>query len=126
MSAEMIEQALETAESDDISETVTECSENVEDEEEPCFQDIDLLLQHGFVEDDVKKLKKAGINTMKGVQMTMTKKFHEVLNFDVQKIAKLKEICSKITLANTFVTAAEVCFQRKQIFKLTTGSKALE
>lgn len=106
------------------SETVTECEEI--EEEEACFQDIEMLLEHGISQKDVTNLKKNGINTIKGLQMYLRKKLKEIEGFNDEKIDAIKEICCKISLANAFMTASEVSFQRKQLFKLSTGSKALE
>lgn len=106
------------------SESVTECDEV--EEEESCFQEVEILLEHGVSLADINNLKKNGINTIKRVQMCMRKKLKEVEGFNVEKIEALKDICCKISLSNAFMTASEVSFQRKQLFKLSTGSKALE
>lgn len=106
------------------SETVTEC-EDIE-EEETYFQDIEMLLEQGVTREDVMILKKNGINTIKGLQMCMRKKLKELAGFNDEKIDSIKDICCKLSLANAFMTAAEVSFHRKQLFKLTTGSKSLE
>ncbi|KAI4471335.1 reca/rad51/rada dna strand-pairing family member [Holotrichia oblita] len=106
------------------SESVTECEEI--EEEESCFQEVEILLEHGVSSVDINNLKKNGINTIKGVQMCMRKKLKEVEGFNAEKIEALKDICCKISLSNAFMTASEVSFQRKQLFKLSTGSKALD
>lgn len=99
---------------------------SLEEEEECFFQDIDALVEHGIASSDITKLKRAGINTIKGVQMTIRKKLLEIKGFDDAKIDKIKEACCKISINTGFMTALEVCDQRKQVFKLTTGSKNLE
>lgn len=96
------------------------------EEEECAFQDIEMLLEHGVDAEDVKKLKADGINTIKGVQMTIRKKLLKLKGFDEAKIDKIKEICSKLSLTSGFMTALEVSDRRKQIFKLSTGSRKLE
>lgn len=94
--------------------------------EETFFQDLEALLSHGIDADDIKKLKKAGINTIKGVQMTTRKKLSNIPGFTEAKINAIKEACCKVSLTNGFLTALEVSDQRKQVFKLSTGSANLE
>lgn len=96
------------------------------EEEDVFFQDIVLLLEHGITTDDVRSLKAAGINTIKGIQMTIRKKLLAIKGFDDIKIDKIKEACTKLSLTSGFMTALEVADQRKQVFKLSTGSKCLE
>uniref|UniRef100_A0A6P7FA47 Meiotic recombination protein DMC1/LIM15 homolog n=1 Tax=Diabrotica virgifera virgifera TaxID=50390 RepID=A0A6P7FA47_DIAVI len=107
--------------------TEVESFENLEyEEDEVFFQDIDLLAEHGVREDDIKSIKNMGINTIKGLQMTMRKKLLEIKGITEEKIDKIKEACCKISLSNVFMTALEVSDQRKQVFKLHTGSSHLE
>ncbi|KAF2904190.1 hypothetical protein ILUMI_01982 [Ignelater luminosus] len=96
------------------------------EEEECCFQDIVLLLEHGISADDIKKLQEIGINTVKGIQMTTKKRLLEIKGYDEVKINKIKEACTKVSLSTGFITAFEVADQRKQVFKLSTGSKSLD
>ncbi|CAH1155443.1 unnamed protein product [Phaedon cochleariae] len=104
-----------------------ESYENLDlEEEETCFQDIDLLLEYNISIDDIKLLKKMGINTIKGIQMTVRKKFLDMKGFNDDKVDKIKEACCKIASGHGFMTALEVCDQRKQIFKLPTGSTKLD
>ncbi|XP_018574270.1 meiotic recombination protein DMC1/LIM15 homolog [Anoplophora glabripennis] len=96
------------------------------EEEESFFQDIDLLIEHNISNDDLKLMKKIGVNTIKGVQMIMRKKLLQLKGFDDEKVDKIKEACCKIALNSGFMTALEVSDQRKQIFKLSTGSSKLD
>lgn len=96
------------------------------DEEESFFQDLEALLDHGVAASDIQKLKKAGVNTVKGVQMMTRKKLMEIHGFIEEKINTIKEACCKVSLTNGFLTALEVSDQRKQVFKLSTGSSNLE
>lgn len=96
------------------------------EEEEPCFQDIVLLLEHGISAEDIKKMQEIGINTVKGIQMTTKKKLLGIKGYDEVKINKIKEACRKVSLTTGFMTAFEVADQRKQVFRLSTGSKGLE
>lgn len=96
------------------------------EEEDTFFQDLEALLDHGIPSSDIQKLKKAGMNTVKGVQMTMRKKLLEIKGFTEEKICAIKEACCKVSLTSGFLTALEVSDQRKQVFKLSTGSSQLE
>lgn len=114
------------------SESATEAGtvesyENLDlEEEEIFFQDIDLLEEQGISKEDINALKKIGVNTIKGLQMTIRKKLLALKGFNDVKINQIKESCGKIGLSNGFMTALEVCDQRKQVFKLQTGSVNLE
>lgn len=108
----MIEQALD----DNTSEI---------DEEESFFQDVDLLQKHGINVADIKKLKAAGICTIKGIQMSTKKKLCSIKGFSDNKVEKIKEACQKIC-THGFMTALEVSDRRKQVFKISTGSTELE
>lgn len=109
------------------SATTTESYEQVDlEEDEIFFQDIDLLLEHNISPEDITVLKALGINTIKGVQMTMRKKLLQLKGFTSEKVDQIKDACCKIVLTNGFMTALEVSDQRKQIFKLSTGSSRLE
>lgn len=109
-------------------ETNTESEENLclEEEDDCFFQDIDMLLEKGIPASDIIKLKRAGIYTIKGLQMTLRKNLLEINGFDDQKIDGIREACSSVSVACDFVTALEVRDQRKQIFKLSTGSNNLK
>lgn len=48
------------------SRTEEESVGNIEEEDEVSFLDVDLLVEHGIAVDDVRKLQKFGINTIKG------------------------------------------------------------
>lgn len=108
----MIEQALD----DNVSEN---------DEEESFFQDVDILQKHGINVADIKKLKAAGICTIKGIQMSTKKKLNNIKGFSETKVEKIKEACHKVA-ALGFMTALEVSDRRKQVFKISTGSSELE
>ncbi|XP_077286614.1 meiotic recombination protein DMC1/LIM15 homolog [Arctopsyche grandis] len=96
----------------------------VEDEETP-FLDVDGLQQHGINVADIKKLKMAGICTIKGVHMTTRKKLAAIKGFSEAKVDKIKEACQKISTVG-FLTALEVSDRRKSVFKISTGSQELD
>ncbi|CAH1964109.1 unnamed protein product [Acanthoscelides obtectus] len=107
------------------TETVESC-EHLEEEDETFFQDIELLLDCGILQEDVKRLKEAGINTIKAVQMTTRKKLCEIKGIHEEKIDRIKAACCKIAASNIFITGLEVSDQRKQVFRLSTGSCNLD
>ncbi|XP_045766920.1 meiotic recombination protein DMC1/LIM15 homolog isoform X2 [Maniola jurtina] len=104
----MLEQALE----DNMSEN---------NEEESFFQDVDILQKHGINVADIKKLKGAGICTIKGIQMSTKKKLCNIKGFSETKIEKIREACLKVITLG-FMTALEVSDRRKHVFKISTGS----
>ena len=89
------------------------------------FQDVDLLQSHGINVADIKKLKGAGICTIKGILMTTAKKLCNIKGLSEAKVEKIKEVC-KTLCDSGFVTAFEVSERRKNIFKVSTGSKELD
>ena len=74
-------------------------------------------------------MKSAGICTLKGLQMTVTKKLVAIKGLSEAKVDKIKETAKKLTQKekdSPFLTANEVSLQRKCIFKITTGSQEFE
>ncbi|CAG0887575.1 unnamed protein product [Darwinula stevensoni] len=97
-----------------------------EEEEEECFfQDVDLLQNHGINVADLKKLKAAGICTVKGVQMTTKRKLVGIRGLSEAKVEKIKEAVSKIS-SDGFITALDVAEKRRQVFRISTGSQELD
>nr|XP_022907843.1 meiotic recombination protein DMC1/LIM15 homolog [Onthophagus taurus] len=108
------------------TEVSTVIEQNEEEEEDVYFQDIEMLAEHGVKKEDIDKLKQHGINTIKGMQMTLMKKLLTIPGFNEAKIKEIKGVVCKISVSNSFMTANEVSFQRKQVFKLSTGSIAFD
>ncbi|XP_072029995.1 meiotic recombination protein DMC1/LIM15 homolog [Amphiura filiformis] len=106
-------------------QVVEENMENMDDEEESFFQDIDLLQNHGINAADIKKLKTSGICTIKGVQMTTRKRMCEIKGISEAKMEKIKEAAAKLE-ENGFMTALEYSVKRKNCFRITTGSVELD
>ncbi|XP_078349042.1 meiotic recombination protein DMC1/LIM15 homolog [Oculina patagonica] len=94
-------------------------------EEESFYQDIDLLQNHGINVADIKKLKSAGICTVKGVQMTTRRKMCQIKGISEAKMEKIKEAAAKLANAG-FVTALEYSDMRKMVFRISTGSTELD
>eukprot|EP00111_Clytia_hemisphaerica_P015489 TCONS_00045736-protein len=96
-----------------------------EDEDEIFFQDIDMLQNHGINAADIKKIKTAGICTIKGIQMTTKKKLLQIKGISEAKVDKIKEAIQKI-VSSGFHTALEYSEIRRQCFRVSTGSQELE
>jgi len=95
-------------------------------ETEDTFQDIELLQNHGINVADIKKLKAAGICTVKGIQMVTKKKLCNIKGLSEAKVDKMKEAVIKVCGANSgFRTALEQSLSRKNIFRISTGSNEL-
>lgn len=60
-----------------------------EDTDESFFQDLDILQNHGINAADIKKLKQAGICTVKGVKMTTRKKLGNIKGLSEAKVCAL-------------------------------------
>ncbi|XP_064635711.1 meiotic recombination protein DMC1/LIM15 homolog [Lineus longissimus] len=96
-----------------------------QDEEESFFQDIDLLQNHGINAADLKKLKQAGICTVKGIQMTTKKKLCQIKGISEAKMEKIKEASTKLCDPG-FLTALVYAEKRKNCFRISTGSMELD
>lgn len=95
-------------------------------EAEDTFQDIELLQNHGINMADIKKLKAAGICTVKGIQMVTKKKLCNIKGLSEAKVDKMKEAVIKVCGANSgFRTALQQSQCRKNIFRISTGSMEL-
>nr|XP_039261748.1 meiotic recombination protein DMC1/LIM15 homolog isoform X2 [Styela clava] len=94
-------------------------AEDFSDGEEATFQDIDMLQDQGINAADLKKLKTAGICTIKGVQMTTKKALSNIKGISEAKVEKIKEAASKMAIVDESM-------KRKQCFKISTGSEDLD
>jgi len=105
---------------------VTATSSTYHDEEDSFYQDIELLQNHGINVADIKKLKTAGICTVRGIQMVTKKKLCNIKGLSEAKVDKMKEAVLKICGAKAgFCTALQQSMNRKNVFRLTTGSMEL-
>ncbi|XP_025112615.1 meiotic recombination protein DMC1/LIM15 homolog [Pomacea canaliculata] len=105
-------------------QVVAEMGHKSDDDEESFFADIDQLQNHGINVADIKKLKQAGICTIKGIHMTTRKKLCNIKGISEAKMEKIKEAASKLC-DTAFQTALEYADKRKQVFKISTGSTEL-
>ncbi|XP_031571845.1 meiotic recombination protein DMC1/LIM15 homolog [Actinia tenebrosa] len=110
---------------EECNDQVVDGQEFCDQEDESFYQDIELLQNHGINVADIKKLKTAGICTIKGVQMTTKKKLCQIKGISEAKMEKIKEAAGKLC-NNGFVTALEYSDVRKMVFKVSTGSTELD
>ncbi|XP_046856493.1 meiotic recombination protein DMC1/LIM15 homolog [Xenia sp. Carnegie-2017] len=106
-------------------EQVVEADLSDQEEEDSFYLDIDLLQNHGINVADIKKLKAAGICTIKGVQMTTRRKLCQIKGISEAKMEKIKEAAAKLSTAG-FMTALEFSDVRKMCFRISTGSDELD
>lgn len=120
-------QRLESAETIKAAPNV-EIEENEEsyEAEDGFAQDINILLNHGILPEDVKAIKLCGINTLKGLDMTTNKEMLTIKNLTLEKIDKIRNICAQYLSDDPFISASKFYENRKQIFKISTGSLNLK
>ncbi|KAI3640558.1 hypothetical protein MIR68_001436 [Amoeboaphelidium protococcarum] len=103
-----------------IPEERVESQELLEDEE--CFfQDIDELQNQGINASDIQKLKVAGVCTVRGVMMCAKKNLLKIKGLSEAKVDKIREAASKMTDCG-FMTAMECAVRRQSVLRITTGS----
>ena len=101
-------------------------SQAVYEDEENFFQDIELLQSHGINVADIKKLKTAGICTVRGIQMVTKKRLCAIKGLSEAKVDKMKEAVLKICGSNAgFQTALQHSVKRRNVFRVGTGSMEL-
>ncbi|XP_074596621.1 meiotic recombination protein DMC1/LIM15 homolog [Brevipalpus obovatus] len=95
----------------------------VQDEagEEDTFQEVDKLMEQGIPSGDLKKLKAAGIYTIKGIHMVLRKKLLQIKGLSEQKVDKIREAARKVMNIHQFRTGTAVEAKRRQIFRVKTG-----
>ena len=75
---------------------------------------------------DIKKLKTAGICTVRGIQMVTKKKLCAIKGLSEAKVDKMKEAVLKICGTNAgFRTALQHSLNRRNVFRVGTGSMEL-
>ena len=103
-----------------VESQVTGVHEEVDD----FYQDIEMLQSHGINVADIKKLKTAGICTVRGIQMITKKKLCAIKGLSEAKVEKMKEAVLKICGSNAgFCTALQHSINRRNVFRVGTGSQ---
>ena len=109
-----------------MAETLQSQTEALKPADDDFFQDIDLLQNHGINVADIKKLKTAGICTVRGIQMVTKKKLCAIKGLSEAKVEKMKEAVIKICGAGAgFRTALQHSVTRQNCFHVPTGSTEL-
>jgi meiotic recombination protein DMC1 len=90
----------------------------------PCYSELDKLLAFGINAGDLSKLKSAGLCTVLGVLMTTRKELISIKGLSDGKVDKILEAAQKCE-SSAFMTAVELREKRLSVFKLNTGSTAL-
>ncbi|KAL1990413.1 hypothetical protein VTN49DRAFT_6252 [Thermomyces lanuginosus] len=106
--------------------------------------DIDSIQAHGIGVADINKLKASGFYTVavilyipgvqdgfpdwrQSVHAATRRTLLKIKGFSEVKVEKIKEAIQKcLPSANGFVTAMELCHQRKRVFRISTGSKQFD
>uniref|UniRef100_A0A4W5JD68 Meiotic recombination protein n=1 Tax=Hucho hucho TaxID=62062 RepID=A0A4W5JD68_9TELE len=95
--------------------------------QESFFQDIDTLQKHGINMADLKKLKSAGICTVKGIQMTTRRALCNIKGLSEAKVDKIKEAAGKMLFTCFHLLLSfEYSAKRKKVFHVTTGSQEFD
>jgi meiotic recombination protein DMC1 len=89
------------------------------------FNDIDLLSSKGVGQAEINKLKSAGLCTVLGVLMTTRKELTNIKGLSDQKVDKILQAASELESAG-FINGVELRDKRSRVFKLSTGSTALD
>ncbi|XP_027207586.2 meiotic recombination protein DMC1/LIM15 homolog [Penaeus vannamei] len=109
-----------------MEDQALDAEECVLDDEVSFFTDIDELQAHGINVADIKKLKSAGICTVRGIQMTTRRRLCMIKGISEAKVDKIKEVAAKLCGGDGFVTALVMCEKRRLVFRVSTGSAELD
>jgi meiotic recombination protein DMC1 len=76
---------------------------------------------------DIKKLQEAGIVTIGGVLQNSSRDLLAIKGLTEARVEKIKEAARKLDVrGNAFKSGLEMKEKRKQVIRITTGSKALD
>ncbi|CAG9310774.1 unnamed protein product [Blepharisma stoltei] len=89
------------------------------------YNEVDKLQNYGINVADINKLKTAGLCTVLGVIMTTRKDLINIKGLSDAKVDKILEACTKLESAH-FMTGNELQSKRQMVFRLSTGSSALD
>jgi meiotic recombination protein DMC1 len=89
------------------------------------YSEVDKLQTYGINAADLSKLKSAGLCTVLGVLMTTRKDLISIKGLSEAKVEKILEAAQKHEAA-IFMTGIELKTRRQMVYKLTTGSQALD
>ncbi len=72
---------------------------------------------------DIAKLKMGGITSIKGVLMTHSRILLKFKGLSEVKVEKVKEAARKLLACGEFLTGLEMAARRKNVVRISTGSK---
>jgi len=94
--------------------------------EDDFYVDVEQLQTAGINMADLKKLKAAGICTIRGLNMITKKKLCQIKGLSEAKVDKIKEAVDKVLcVEGPFKTALQYSVDRKNVFRVATGSDEL-
>ncbi|RKO85343.1 DMC1 protein, partial [Blyttiomyces helicus] len=86
---------------------------------------IERLQDAGINAADITKMKAQGVTTVRGVQMMTVRNLSKIKGMSEAKIEKIKEAANKL-LPSGFITGTELECKRKNVVRISTGSKELD
>ena len=89
------------------------------------INEIDKLQEAGINAADITKLKNSGLCTVSSILMATRKELLNIKGITEQKVEKIQEAALKLEQGG-FMTAYGVMIRRKNITRITTGSKKLD
>jgi len=126
MSSRSVRKQKEVAEAAEEKEESKETEEtNGETEEVASYIEIDKLQELGINAGDITKLKQGGCHTVSSVLMRTRKDLCAIKGISDAKVEKILEAAAKLKFSS-FMTGSEFLTKRKEVIRLTTGSKALD
>ncbi|KAL9560385.1 Meiotic recombination protein dmc1 [Mucor atramentarius] len=114
-----------TSGSNNDGDDAVSSQQELDQEQNLFYTEVDELQMHGIGVADITKLKTAGVCTVRGVQMMTKKALLKIKGLSETKVDKIKEAAVK-SQGPGFVTAKEIAVQREKVVKICTGSKQLD
>lgn len=100
-------------------------AEMMDDEAEFTINEIEKLQEFGINAADLNKLKASGFCTVSSILMATKKELLNIKGITDQKIEKIQEAAMKLENGG-FITGYGVMVKRKNVLRITTGSKKLD
>ncbi|PLB37713.1 recombinase DMC1 [Aspergillus candidus] len=89
--------------------------------------EIDSIQAHGIGAADITKLKANGYYTIASVHGATRKNLLKIKGFSEIKVEKIKDAITKcLPSVSGFITAMELCQQRRKVVRISTGSKQFD
>lgn len=108
------------------SQEEQEEQETTSGEAKQAWTSVDKLQEFGIGAADIKKLKEAGVQTVESIKMRTKKALTNIKGLSEAKVDKILDACSKASAAGNFMTGSQFLQKRKDVIKVSTGSKTLD